>query len=936
MTEIQHFNICRQIIGDKPTVTQNEIENAVTNLLRLDPTADAQRLIRALESHYNIQIGKSLILEGDDARHPWLNAYSTEHTSFPFWERYKRYLIEQKGLSNKIANQLDTLTDRILDNLFNPTMMREANAQIFKKGMVVGQVQSGKTSNYTGLICKAADAGFNLIIILAGIHNSLRSQTQERIDEGFLGFTTLNLRDNNNRIGVGNDFNNIKYADELVAHALTTASEDGDFNLRQAQNLGINFATPSPIVLVVKKNGSPLRNLIRYFEQKQQDIPSKSLLLIDDEADNASVNTRNEDEDPAAINGYIRQLLGCFDRKAYVGYTATPYANIFIDANDDDDLFPKDFIIALPAPSNYIGPDKIFATNASADDDDISTLPIVRIINDYADFVPTRHRRGDELPVFDRLPESLKHAVKSFILVCAIRYARGQKKAHNSMLIHVSRFTNWQGRIKEIIDELFGYYRDAIILGDKPILEELRSIYEGEGAEYASFRETTNSIIASPLKDIDTNFEMPSWQKMIQILPVTTRNIQIKEINGAAGEALDYSRHKRDGLSVIAIGGDRLSRGLTLEGLSISYFLRASRMYDTLMQMGRWFGYRPGYVDLCRIYLSTELAEWFQHITLADEELRAEFKYMVEAGSTPDKFRLKVRNHPGQLQITSAGKMRNGIRMSVSWAGRLVETYQLSTDRNVIRNNFNATSSLIARLFKQSQVEGVKKNNSFLWRNISPQTIVNFLSEYQVPESLKKVDLERIIDYIHSCININELTSWNVVVMNKVNGASASFNLGNGINGGCFDRTRADDVDFKTYYIRKNHIIGNQKDELLDLPEKMITEALQRTIEIKEQNDEYWDKDYPSPQVVRREFRPREIGLLIIYPLNAEKATPVDKNGHPIIGAPHFFTDDTPFIGFAISFPASNDTRGVEYTVNQVEDFYRTEEEFEADENGNG
>ena len=139
---------------------------------------------------------------------------------------------------------------------------------------------------------------------------------------------------------------------------------------------------------------------------------------------------------------------------------------------------------------------------------------------------------------------------------------------------------------------------------------------------------------------------MPSWEEVSSQLPDVVSDIQVRMINGTAKDALDYSEYEGAGLKVIAIGGDKLARGLTLEGLCVSYFLRASRMYDTLMQMGRWFGYRPGYLDLCRLYTTPDLSEWFGHIADAAEELREEFDIMAATGATPREYGLKVQSHP--------------------------------------------------------------------------------------------------------------------------------------------------------------------------------------------------------------------------------------------------------------------------------------------------
>ena len=354
-------------------------------------------------------------------------------------------------------------------------------------------------------------------------------------------------------------------------------------------------------------------------------IANKSLLLIDDEADNASINTSRDGDDPTAINKNICKIIKLFNRSAYVGYTATPFANIFIPL-DKDDLFPKDFIINLPAPDNYIGPEKVFGTSANPDGNE-DLLPIVFPVTDSDTFVPAGHKRDDPKPTIDDIPESLKTAIKCFIITCAIRIARGQENKHNSMLIHVSRFQAWQNHLKIIIDRLFKYYKSEIEANDPTIMEEFRQIFEEDTPNYRSYCSITREIMNSPvLSRVDNRMRLHTWNEIKPLLYRAVQKIEVKSINGTSGDSLTYYENEKNGISVIAIGGDKLSRGLTLEGLSVSYFLRASKMYDTLMQMGRWFGYRPGYVDLCRLFTSNELNEWYRHITLASDELREEFR----------------------------------------------------------------------------------------------------------------------------------------------------------------------------------------------------------------------------------------------------------------------------------------------------------------------
>jgi hypothetical protein len=916
------IEICQSIIGRKASVADNEINEAIVKAKILYPDVDVVKLKNDLLSMYSVKIDTFQILESKERREPWLKDFrANQKSKWEFWTRYAEYLEKQKKFAPSVILQLDELTDKVLDKLFNP---RRSEIQISKKGLVVGQVQSGKTANYTGLICKAADAGFNLIVVLAGIHNNLRSQTQNRIDEGFLGFDTQYERaytmNKTTKIGVGL----IPGFENAIANSYTTSLEKGDFTSRATNTAGFNFNAPQPILLVVKKNASVLKRLYSWLQTQATNdkITNKSLLIIDDESDNASINTNRKELDPTTINRNICGIISLFNRSAYVGYTATPFANIFIPQNEDD-LFPRDFIINISAPTNYIGPEKVFGTSIVPDENNDEILPIVFPINDYHNFVPEKHKIDKAKKIcYDDIPESLKTAVKCFILTCAVRIARGQGTKHNSMLIHVSRFQSWQNHIKGLVEQLFNYYKHEIEAGDTAIHEEFRRILEDDTANYKSYKTITTEIQQSKFSDIDKNLTVHSWEEIKPLLYKAVQKVEVKSINGTSGDCLTYYENEKTGISVIAIGGDKLSRGLTLEGLSVSYFLRASKMYDTLMQMGRWFGYRPGYVDLCRLFTSEELNEWFRHITIASEELRDEFIYLAESGGTPENYALKVRTHPGCLQITALNKMRYTRQIEVSWAGRLIEAYQLPMDKGIKRRNLIATDNFIS-----AQGTPEQRGNNYLWRNVSPDDICDYLSKFKVADSLKKVNLDMISNYIQSLANAGELTSWRVVLMNK-NQSTVQHAFSNGLQAGCFDRNRAEDTNWNTYYIRKNHIVGNQTDEFIDLEEDLLSTALEMTQQRKAKLNKLWDKDYPAPEIVRQEFRPRTNPLLLIYPLNPECANVLDKQGNIQSGTISYSAMDEPFIGFVISFPSSSTNIAVSYTVNQIAEFAETENLF--------
>jgi hypothetical protein len=902
---IEAVSTAKKYLPKNSSVSYKEIDESIDKIITTPEFAGLSRksICRSIEENYNIRMDDFRIIESEERRKHWIGDTKANIT-WSFWNRYREYLSE-KNYSETVLNQIDKLTDRTLDGLFNPN----ENIIVAKKGLVVGQVQSGKTSNYTGLICKAADAGYKLIIVLAGIHNNLRSQTQLRIDEGFLGFDTQHQRafdQNGVVIGVG-----LNKTYKGIAHSLTSSIDKGDFSASAANSLGINFNTNEPIIAVLKKHKDILPRLFTWLSANAEEltdgskrIRSKSLLLIDDEADNASINT-NKDDDPATrINQQIKNILNLFDRSGYVGYTATPFANIFIPIKEDD-LFPRDFIINIPAPSNYIGPEKVFGIDVLEDDDDEneSVLPIVNRVDDYRDSIPNGHKKDGQLPT--ELPASLKKAIKCFILTCAIRRLRSQEKVHNSMLVHVSRYTRWQKQIQELVENTFNSYRLGIEFNSSSVLNELKKTFEEDHEytishaggtiteRYKSYK-TVSQIILDTMPNVDSQVRVHSWEDLLPHLHSAAAKIEVREINGGSGDALNYFDHK-EGLSVIAVGGDKLSRGLTLEGLSVSYYLRASRMYDTLMQMGRWFGYRPGYVDLCRLFTSRELNEWFCHITLASEELRSEFEYMSDvAGSTPEQYALRIRTHPGVLQISASNKIRRAVNVDISWAGRLVESYQLRKSPIIVQSNLETAKSLINSLPSSFST----RDNHILWRNTSTDLVKPFFQNFKVSENLKKVDPLNLLSFIEISNKSGELTNWNIAIRFKKDAEiDYDLNSSNGINKiGCIIRTNSDENDSINLNIRKNHIIS-PKDEFLDLSNEEYQKAIKRKEELNREN-----KKTSLGEIVRNEFRKPTTALLILYFLNPKEAG---------------YSGSEPIVGFAVSFPRSIVNPTVQFAVHE-------------------
>jgi hypothetical protein len=431
--------------------------------------------------------------------------------------------------------------------------------------------------------------------------------------------------------------------------------------------------------------------------------------------------------------------------------------------------------------------------------------------------------------------------------------------------------------------------------------------------------------LQSSLRDVDSNIEVHSWNDVLPHLYDAVSRIEVRAIHGGSGEALDYYDH-RDGLSVIAIGGNKLSRGLTLEGLTISYYLRSSKMYDTLMQMGRWFGYRPGYVDLCRLFTSRELNEWYCHITHAADELRQEFDYMSDvAGATPEQYALRVRTHPGVLQITAANRMRGAMTINISHAGRLIESYEFKKNFHVINHNLEITKTYFGSLPGDYTI----KKNNLVWYNRPANEIIDFLAQFQTLENLKAYDPQNLIRFINNQLPNGELTQWRVVLMSKQNATNSfGFTIDGSVQeiGAFIRKEDENESSNEIYFLRKSHIIS-PRDEFIDLSENEYEDALELTRKLRTRQGKDGEPAYPNGQIVRNEIRSPQNPLLLIYLLD----TDLSLESYPLQAGTN------PFVGYAISFPKSNYNAFVSYAVNEqlldrfniednIEDFYDDED----------
>ncbi|MDF2400128.1 Z1 domain-containing protein [Aeromonas sp. 5HA1] len=899
---------------------------------------DQKQAVAILIQRFSHRIGKSTTLKSDIDHVDWLSA--ARKRDWQYWRRYSDYL--ESKLSDVVVEGLNEATDDILSLLEDP----ERSDPWDRRGLVVGHVQSGKTSNYSGLICKAADAGYKIIIVLAGMHNNLRSQTQMRLEEGFLGYETTVDRDPGMPIGVA------EFGEDLKTNSATTRAENGDFSKTIAKHFHGISPEERPWLFVVKKQKTVLTALLNWIQTRVADstdsidgrklVTKLPLLMIDDEADNASVDTGeqifkddglpDEEHQPKTINSLIRQILHTFTRKAYVGYTATPFANIFIHhkgatAKEGPDLFPRSFIINLAAPSNYVGPARMFGKMEK--DGRTKALPLARDIVDHYDiqsdsgWMPPKHKKT-HVPIYEggeEIPPSLREAIYVFVLACAARQLRGQGNQHSSMLIHVTRFVDVQRHVREQVEKTVRRMRQRITRGMEAddILGQLHRLWEND------FLPTRDEVAElSPKEECPS--EMPTWQDLLAVLPEVLEDIEVRSINGTAKDALDYATPGA-ALKVIAVGGDKLARGLTLEGLCVSYFVRTTKMYDTLMQMGRWFGYRPGYLDLCRLYTSPDLVRWFGHIADASEELRDEFDFMAEAKLTPEQYGLKVMSHE-VMTVTSPLKMRNAQTLSLSYSGTRPQTILFHRDAKIQQQNLDATDALVLSLgeaCKESpKYEREGEPNSWpgarLWKNVDVSNITAFLGDYTTHPNATSAKAAVLSEFISKMVEIGELTKWSVALLGGGEGAGDEHIFPGGQSSKNYFIRKTDDPEDPRLQDPRNFAIGvltDPKDESIDLDDDVWQKALNLTRAA-------WKPDpargrekqpsFPSGKGIR-EIRGKlgnetNRGLLLLYPLSPYVYK--DKKQKDVI-VPGW---TKPIMAFAIAFPASDRAIKVEYEVN--------------------
>lgn len=840
----------RAIIDSHRSGTGCELNVAVDRVKEL-ALGNEQQLARIDEAAEKI---RELARETKELTHPRGLTVSGHPSWYPGprendrnWPRLKK-LIEKERWDAASIQDLDDASTKVVAHLADP---HETTFQ--RRGLVLGFVQSGKTTNFTAVIAKAADAGYSFFIVLSGIHNGLRQQTQDRLSEQLWNPSREEW------------------------HRLTA---DDDFRPTDSVDAMLN-AGEQKVLVVAKKNAARLRALKRWLEEAHPDNLARcSFLIIDDEADQASVNTAKPDSSPTAINQLIRQILATLPRASYVGYTATPFANVLIDPAVPEDLYPRDFIIDLPRPREYVGPETLFGREA-LEVDEAGYQPeeghdLIREVatDELADLKPPKPSAREEF--VPSVAPSLLSAVRYFLLSSAARRARGQGNRHATMLVHTSQYTLVHNLMRIAIDRVVKALGEKLQAGEEALLAGLRAQWGEECARV-------------PAEEF--GLEPVPWGMVRAGLPAVIAATRVIEDNSRSEDRLDYGEADQ---VVIAVGGNTLSRGLTLEGLSVSYFVRSASAYDTLLQMGRWFGYRRGYADLTRIWMTDEMRDWFRHLATVEQEVRYDIeRYEVER-KTPTELAVRIKTHP-KLAITAAAKMQKAVRAEVSYSGRRLQTILFNhKDKNWLEANVEAGRQLIAAASPSAAERFEPRPGTTVFKGVDSREVLSFLDAYQFHERSRDLDSEAIRSYIERRIDEDELTRFSVAVLGlpAESHGLGTLDLGLGGSTPCINRARLRHVDQGYADIKA---LMSLRDRFLDLDvaPSAITTMTPSQVER--------GRDAPP------EGRGDGSGLLVLYP--------VSKDSRPLRGGNRLDLEAVEHVlGVGIVFPTSEvESAGVEY-----------------------
>jgi hypothetical protein len=789
----------------------------------------------------------------------------------PCWNAYTHRLATSDWTETMLGS-LDRTTSRAIDLLDAP-----GSASYSTRGLVIGRVQSGKTAHFTGVVAKAADTGYRLFIILSGITNSLRLQTQKRLHKD-----------------LANPENPSAW------NWLTRQDIFGDFEYQNETNANLAVATTGNhrSIAVVKKQRNVLRKLIDWLqcanETLRRDCP---VLIIDDEADQASLNVGKtmEREELTRINSLIIELLGVFNRCGYVGYTATPFANVLTDPEFPENLYPKDFMFPLTPPSDYFGAEKLHGRQRiSPDEPDEATdgLPLIRGVEDKE--LSLLRPSGNKLGNFNfgRTP-SLTQSLRYFLMATAARLYRedkGSASMHcSTMLVHTSQ-------------RILVHRQAATVI--KGMLEDSRK--EIKGNRLAAWESQWASEMACIDREkLSAKLGEVEFGDLLPYLHRAADRCKVIVSNSMKDEETNVTFEDPRQIAIV-IGGNTLARGLTLEGLVVSFFVRSANAYDTILQMGRWFGYRPYYEDLPRIWMTNEMRQHFFELATIEEELREQLEDYRALGLTPTQAALKIRRLPN-IRITAANKMRFAVTAEIGYGGRRQQTIHFDSDETWLKRNHEVARQFIGRLGP-----GKEEKGRFVWKGREPDDVLDFIKTYQFHRKSRELDPDLLSKYIRKQNSNGGLLKWNVVLYGRSAGdpALGRFDCGNGISVNCINRAKLKDWganEEKIIYIKA---LMAPMDILADMPDLDMSDC----------------KNLKARDLYKRRGDDNT-GLLIIYPISKNSKPGNESDTRTVLGV----RED--IVGVALVFPEGighgGDADYVQAKLNPLESEMSSETEDE-------
>ena len=719
------------------------------------------------------------------------NAVTLPTGPFSSWQLYRKKLLGN-GFKEETVNEIERITLKTLKRLSSDT--RESGPI---KGLVIGNVQSGKTANMAALMAMAADWGWNMFIILSGTIENLRIQTQNRL------------------------FNDLNQQGTLFWRSLEHLSKSVDIS-QKAQNLHFDSSSKERYFTVCLKNSARLSKLIQWAQADSNKQQQMKILVIDDEADQASINTGNIDaEERKKINKLICALVNGQNEKAqdietkylamnYIGYTATPYANILNEAGEES-LYPRNFITTLAVSKEYFGPQQIFGYESENEDTYFTGMDIVRTIsNAELDEIKSIHDGNSETT-----PDSLIDSVCWFLCGVACMRIWGYKKPI-SMLVHTSQKTIHHSLVANSISNwLINSPRESILNRVKTVwqqetkqfdLPEFRQQYpkydkaDNEINVYPAFDEIEKQIdiiLANGISHIQLGDDGDlTYHKGIHLCIDNCTN------NGINSDGMhvrlaypESNKMPSPAPAFIVVGGATLSRGLTIEGLMSTFFIRSVGQADTLMQMGRWFGYRSKYELLPRIWMTEKTKAQFEFLSELDQELRDEIQYMDINGKSPSDYGPKVKNSPklSFIRITSKSKMQSAQRSEMDYSGASNQTYLFDNNAEVLKYNITLTSEFIAGLgncWQDDDKYGLRKS-SVVWKNVPFGYVRKYIEKFKFNERLKVFnDTTPLLNWLNKMTTDNKFGPWSVIVAGKSDGNNGDWILPGGIRINKVKRTR--------------------------------------------------------------------------------------------------------------------------------------------------